>query len=310
MANILIGNAPCSWGTLEFEGFGENQVTAAQMLDELAETGYGATELGDWGFLPTDPGVLADELQRRRLAITGAFIPIALRYPQTHEAGEQAAVRAATLLAAVADRTDQSFRPYLVLADDNGTDPVRTQNAGRVTNAVGMSYAEQQMFSTGANRVAQAVHDATGLRTVFHHHCAGVVETPDEIQLMLSITDPTLIGLVFDTGHYVFGAGGSTTLLQALDRFADRIWYMHFKDCDPMVLMKSQAAGWDYFTSLRNGIFCELGQGCVDFAAVKAWLELHNYDGYVTVEQDLLPGMGTPKQSALRNREYLRTLGL
>ncbi len=310
MANILIGNAPCSWGTLEFEGLGENQVTAAQMLDELAETGYGATELGDWGFLPTDSGVLADELQRRNLALTGAFIPIALRYPQTHEAGEQAAVRAASLLAAVAERNSQSFRPYLVLADDNGTDPVRTQNAGRVTYALGMSNAERQMFSTGANRVAKAVRDATGLRTVFHHHCAGVVETPDEIELMLSITDPDLIGLVFDTGHYAFGAGGCEGMVDALDRFADRIWYMHFKDCNPIVLMKSQAAGWDYFTSLRNGIFCELGQGCVDFAAVKAWLERHNYDGYVTVEQDLLPGMGTPKQSALRNRQYLRTLGL
>jgi hypothetical protein len=181
MANILIGNAPCSWGTLEFEGFGENQVTAAQMLDELAETGYAATELGDWGFLPTDPGVLADELRGRGLVLTGAFVPVALRYPQTHEAGEQAAVRAARLLTAVADRNDQSYRPYLVLADDNGTDPVRTQNAGRATYAIGMSSAERQMFSTGANRVAKAVHDATGLRTVFHHHCAGVVETPDEI---------------------------------------------------------------------------------------------------------------------------------
>ena len=197
-----------------------------------------------------------------------------------------------------------------MLADDNGTDPVRTQNAGRVTSALGMSNAERQMFSTGANRVAKAVRDATGLRTVFHHHCAGVVETPDEIELMLSITDPALIGLVFDTGHYAFGAGGCEGMIDALDRFADRIWYMHFKDCDPIVLMKSQAAGWDYFTSLRNGIFCELGQGCVDFGAVKAWLEHHNYDGYVTVEQDLLPGMGTPKQSALRNRQYLRTLGL
>jgi inosose dehydratase len=310
MANIMIGNAPCSWGTLEFEGIGKNEVTATQMLDELAATGYTATELGDWGFLPTEPAVLADELARRNLAITGAFVPVALRYPQTHDAGEAAAVRAARLLADAARRTGQGAQPFLVLADENGTDPVRTQFAGRVTYALGMSNAERQMFSIGVNRVAEAVHKATGLRTVFHHHCAGMVETPDEIELMLSITDPALVGLVFDTGHYAFGAGGCQTMLEALDRFADRIWYMHFKDCDPMVLMKSQAAGWDYFTSLRNGIFCELGQGCVDFAAVKAWLERRAYSGYITVEQDLLPGMGTPRASAQRNREYLRGIGL
>jgi inosose dehydratase len=310
MAEILIGNAPCSWGTLEFEGLGKNEVSATQMLDELAETGYTGTELGDWGFLPTDSTMLAGELRKRNLALTGAFVPVALRYPQTHEAGEKAAVHTASLLADVADRNGQSFRPYLVLADDNGTDPVRTQNAGRVTYAMGMSNAERQMFSNGVNRIARAVHEATGLRTVFHHHCAGIVETPDEIELMLSITDPSLVGLVFDTGHYAFGAGGCDTTLDALDRFAGRIWYLHFKDCDPTVLMKAQAASWDYFTSLRNGIFCELGQGCVDFAAVKSWLERHTYDGYVTVEQDLLPGIGTPKQSALRNRDYLRSIGL
>jgi inosose dehydratase len=310
MAEILIGNAPCSWGTLEFEGFGTNAITAPQMLDELAATGYVATELGDWGFLPTDAAVLADELAARNLAIAGAFVPVALRYPQTHDAGVAAAVRTATLLADVARRRDQPYAPYLVLADENGTDPVRTQHAGRVSTGMGMSYAERQMFSTGVNRLAQAVHDAGGLRTVFHHHCAGVIETPDEIELMLSLTDPQLVGLVFDTGHYTFGAGGSDSLGAALERFADRIWYIHFKDCDPTVLMKSHAAGWDYFTSLQHGIFCELGQGSVDFTAVKAWLERRNYRGYVTVEQDLLPGMGTPFASAQRNREYLRSIGL
>jgi inosose dehydratase len=310
MSAIHIGNAPCSWGTLEFEGFGANQITAAQMLDELAATGYTSTELGEWGFLPTDAEALAAELQRRDLAITGAFVPVALRYPQTHDAGVELSVRAATLLTEVAERNGQVVQPFLVLADENGKDPIRTRHAGRVTPAMGMSNAERQMFSTGVHRVAEAVRKAAGLRTVFHHHCAGIVETPDEIDLMLSLTDPDLVGLVFDTGHFAFGAGGCDKMMEALDRWAPRIWYMHFKDMDPTILMKSQAGGWDYFESLRSGIFCELGRGCVDFAAVKGWLERTNYNGYVTVEQDLLPGMGTPLESARRNREYLRSIGL
>jgi inosose dehydratase len=310
MSAIQIGNAPCSWGTLEFEGFGANQITSTQMLDELAATGYTGTELGDWGFLPTDEAQLAAELQQRDLAITGVFVPVALRYPQTHEAGVDLAVRAATLLAAAAKRTGQDVQPFLVLADENGKDPIRTRHAGRVTTAMGMSNAERQMFSTGVQRVAEAVRKAAGLRTVFHHHCAGIIETPDEIDLMLSLTDPALVGLVFDTGHFAFGAGGCDKMMEALDRWAPRIWYMHFKDMDPAILMKSQAGGWDYFESLRNGIFCELGRGCVDFAAVKGWLERVNYSGFITVEQDLLPGMGTPLESARRNREYLRSIGL
>jgi inosose dehydratase len=32
--------------------------------------------------------------------------------------------------------------------------------------------------------------------------------------------------------------------------------------------------------------------------------------GWIVVEQDVLPGMGTPKESAQRNREYLKSIGL
>jgi inosose dehydratase len=295
---------------LEFEGVGKSEIPAVQMLDELAATGYTGTELGDWGFLPTDAEALARELRQRRLAITGAFVPVALRFPQTHSAGEETALRVARLLADAAANSGQESAPYLVLADDNGADPIRTQHAGRAGPSMSMSQAEWEMFARGANRIARSVYAATGLRTVFHHHCAGFVETPDEIDQMLAVTDPEVVGLVFDTGHYAFAAGGCNTLLQALERMAGRIWYVHFKDCDPMVMMRSRAAGWDYFTSVRNGIFCELGKGCVDFPAIKAWLEEQNYSGYVTVEQDVLPGMGSPKESAQRNRDYLRSIGL
>ena len=55
MALLRVGNAPCSWGTLEFEEAQAGQIPYSRMLDELAETGYTGTELGDWGYMPTDP---------------------------------------------------------------------------------------------------------------------------------------------------------------------------------------------------------------------------------------------------------------
>ncbi len=84
MATIRIANAPCSWGTLEFEGLGGEQVGYRQMLDELAETGYTGTELGDWGYMPTDPDALRAELAARRLTMLGAFVPVALKDPDAH----------------------------------------------------------------------------------------------------------------------------------------------------------------------------------------------------------------------------------
>ncbi len=312
MSKIYVANAPCSWGTLEFEGLGGEQIGYRQMLDELAETGYTGTELGDWGYMPTDPAALHAELAARDLSMRGAFVPVALKDAAAREGGRAQAVKTARLLAAVAERDEAEHPPLLVLADDNGADPVRTRNAGRITPAMGLSDEAWQTFARGANSIAQAVHDETGLRTVFHHHCAGYVETPGEIARFLDLTDPALIGLVFDTGHYACGAGpgGCDAVLAGLDRFAERIWYVHFKDCHPVIAERAREVEWDYFEAVRRGIFCELGQGCVDFPVVLDWLHDRHYDGWVVVEQDVLPGMGAPRESARRNRAYLRTLGL
>ena len=305
MAKLQVGNAPCSWGTLEFDEAKGEKIPFDRMLDELAETGYTGTELGDWGYMPTDPAGLKTELGRRDLVMLGAFVPVALKDPSAHDAGIANAVKTARLLAAVAGDP----APYLVLADENGTVLDRTRMAGRVTEELGLSPSEWRVFARGADRVARAVHEETGLRTVFHHHCAGYVETPDEIATLLALTDPKRLGLVFDTGHYCYGAGGADCdVAAALERFGDRVWYVHCKDCEPEVAQRARWQQWDYFTALRHGVFCELGKGCVDFPALLSKLAWRGYGGYVLVEQDVLPGMGRPKESALRNRDYLRSI--
>lgn len=303
MATLRVGNAPCSWGTLEFAATKGEQIAFPQMLDELAETGYTGTELGDWGYMPTDPARLAAELHKRGLVMLGAFVPVALKDPGAHTPGIATALRTARLLAAVASEP----KPYLVLADDNGSVPERTQNAGRITPDLALSAAEWRVFAEGANQVARAVEAETGLRTVFHHHCAGYVETPEEIVRFLDLTDANVLGLVFDTGHYAYGAG-DCDVLKGLRRFQERVWYIHFKDFEPQVARRARAGRWDYFESLRHGVFCELGKGCVDFPAVLRWMKGAGYHGFTLVEQDILPGMGAPKESARRNREYLRSI--
>lgn len=306
---IRIGNAPCSWGSLEFEGMQGKGFGYKQMLDELVETGYVGTELGDWGFMPTDPAALRAELKSRGVTMVGAFVPVAMKDESAHAPGAKDAVKIASLLAAVAA---PDYSPFIVLADNNGSEDIRTKNAGRITPDMGLSAAEWSVFARGTECVAKAVKQETGLRTAFHHHCAGYVETPDEIAELLKRTDPGLLGLVFDTGHFAYGAGdldGSRTR-EGFDRFTDRIWHMHFKDCDPNIAEQARTNNWDYFHAVAKGVFCELGQGCADFAHAAAWLNNRGYNGFIIVEQDVLPGMGAPKESARRNREFLKGLKL
>jgi len=311
MMDIRVANAPCSWGALEFEGLG-GEIAYGQMLDELRDTGYVGTELGDWGYMPTEPLALKEELQGRQLAMVGAFVPVALKYADKHASGEADALKVARLLAAVANTGTGGQSPLLILADANGTDPLRTQNAGRVTSEMALSSAEWEIFTLGAERIASAVRDATGLKTAFHHHCGGYVETPEEIAHFLDMTRPDLLGLVFDTGHFLYGSGSvnGQVVQDGLKRFGERILHVHFKDCQPQIAQQARTAGWDYFTAIQHGVFCELGHGCVPFGAVAEWLRTRNYHGWIVVEQDILPGMGSPKASARRNRTFLSTIGL
>jgi inosose dehydratase len=298
---LKIANAPCSWGVIE--GIEGDRSGYSRLLDEMQETGYDGTELGDWGFMPTDPEKLKVELEARKLKLLASWVSVFLHDASRHAQSEAEAVRTAGLLAAVGGSS-----ALVVL----GNDPyipnhIRNINAGRITPEMSMTDAQWDVFSEGANRVARAVKRETGLRTVFHHHIATWIETPADTAKLLELTDPSVMGLCFDTGHYSF-AGGDP--LEGLERHKDRIWHVHFKDHDPKVAAQSRVEGWTGVQSVEHGVFCELGHGDVNFPAVKSKLESWGYDGWIVVEQDVLPGMGNPKESARRNREYLRSIGL
>jgi inosose dehydratase len=305
---IRVANAPCSWGVLEFEA--QTLAPASQVLDEMAAAGYEGTELGDWGFLPTDPAALTNEVARRRLALVGAFVPIALAREDAVVEGIERAVQTARLMKAATGSdpaTVLAATPVVVLSDDNTTVPHRTLRAARIRPEDGLTDVEWDGFAARAATVASAVREATGLRTVFHHHCGGYVETPHELEALLSRTPADLLGLCLDTGHLSYGGGNA---VDAIARYRDRIWHVHFKDCEPELARRARAEGWDYHTAVRHGIFCELGKGMVPFRQVLDALRVEYYDGWIVVEQDVLPGLGTPAASARRNREYLARLGL
>lgn len=298
---IRIANAPCSWGILEFAS-AVTPASYATVLDEIRDTGYAGTELGDWGFMPTDPAQLQRELAERQLALLGAFVPVALANTASHDAGVASAIRTAALM-----RDAGATDAFIVLSDENGSVPEREQHAGRITARHGLSAQAWYTFAAGAEHIARAVREETGLRTVFHPHCGGYVETPDEIDVLMARTDPSLLGLVLDTGHIVYGGGDPVTVFNT---HADRVWHVHFKDCDLRVADAARAKGLGYLDAVHAQLFCELGDGSADLPAVADALRRSHYDGWIVVEQDVFPGYGTPKASARKSREFLQTLGL
>jgi inosose dehydratase len=298
---IRVANAPCSWGVIE--NVAGDTGGYRRVLDEMAETGYVGTELGDWGFMPTDPDELRGELDARGLALVASFSTPWLQDAARHEQSADDAVRIGRLLAAVGGPGT-----FIVLGNDPYGDPARGKAAGRITAEHGMSDAQWEVFADGANHLARRVRDEAGIRTVIHQHLGTLVESMDEVRRFLDTTDPSLVGVCLDTGHWTFGTGGDPAT--AVRELGNRIWHVHFKDCDPAVMAESRAREWDGLTSTGHGVFCELGKGCVDFPGVLRALQEVGYDGWIVVEQDVLPGMGDPRESARRNRDFLLSIGI
>jgi inosose dehydratase len=162
-------------------------------------------------------------------------------------------------------------------------------------------------LAEGVERIAHAVKSGTGLRTVFHHHCGTFIETPEETARLMEMTDTALVGLCLDTGHWYYGGGDP---LEALRKYRERAWLIHFKDSDASVAERARAEGWDYLTALRQGLFCGLGEGAIDHAAFAADLRDGGYEGWIVVENESPPGRVPPKVMARDDRAYLASLRL
>lgn len=181
----------------------------------------------------------------------------------------------------------------------------RRQTAGHVTPADSMTDDEFARFGDTLNEFAARTQRA-GVRSCFHNHVGTVVETGEEIDRLLALTDPSVVWMGFDTGHL---AWGGVDVVPFCQKYANRIATMHIKDIDGAVRERGAAAGWDYGTFSDNGIFVELGEGMVDLPGVLHLLRQANFDGWLIVETDV-----TQKPSALESatisRNYLKSQGV
>lgn len=297
--SIRVANAPVSWGIYEFENI-EPKFPFTRVLDEIAEIGYRGTELGPYGYFPPDPDAQRQELEKRNLQLVSAFVPVKLVDRSAHESGVEEALRVGKLLAALGAE-------YIILADDNGTVPELIAQAGQRTGSM-LSADEWDIFAEGVNTIARRVHDETGLGIVFHHHCAGYVETPEETRQLMDRTDTDLVGLCLDTGHWHYSGGDAVACLK---EYGERMRHLHLKDCQPEVAKRCRESGENYFEAVEADVFCLLGKGEVDFPTVLEVLEKQGYKGWATVEQDVLvDDLNAPKEYAIHNATYLKSINL
>jgi inosose dehydratase len=301
MGSMRVGNAPVSWGVYE-AGVATNP-PFSRILDAIAEAGYSGTELGPYGYLPSDPETLRAELRKRNLTLGSSFVSTPLESAELRTKSVEHAMEVAKLLAT------QGVDQLMIAPADSD---VRAELAGRAPKdgSAGYTEAEWKEVRETLHAIAREAKKRFNMSVVVHHHAATKIETPSEIDRLLAETDPELVNLLLDTGHAAYGGGGSDPL-DIVRRHPKRIAYVHYKDVSRVVLDKVLATGMRSDAAWKAGIFCGLGDGFVDFPQLTEMLKGLGYEGWVIVEQDVVPdaqGNLSPEPfgSAKKSREYLR----
>lgn len=291
------GNAPCSWG-VEF-GDDPRNPPWTRVLDEAREAGYTGMELGPLGFLPEDPAALTEAMEERGLTLTAGVL-----FRPLHDAAAFGDVRVA------ARRTCGNLAALgasqFVLIDS--ISPLRVPTAGRPEEATRLEGRELAALHARIRELATIAREEYGLTTSVHAHAAGFVEFEDEIDRLMDALPSELVGLCIDTGHCEYARTDPVALYE---RYHERVPYVHYKDVDPVVRERVVANRTGFYDACADGLFCNLGNGIVDFPAFRDALSRHGFEGWGTVEQDCDPEAGNPVvEDARANLAHLRAVGL
>ena len=294
-SRFSFASAPVSWGVEDYPGPAWQQ-PYEHILDEMIAGGFTGTELGPYGYFPTDAKVLGPMLKRKKLAMLSSFVPVSLADPSCASEVVKHIRKVGKLLAALG-------APYLVLADAES--PQRQNLAGRVDPDGSQSLNATQWRQVG-KLVAEAerVSADFGLDLVFHPHVGTYVETPGEAEKLFDTLAGAKVGLCLDTGHCYYGGGDP---VHEAAKYKHLLRYIHLKDINQTILDESRRKALNFGQAVEAGVFTTIGEGCVDFPAFFRMLLQNGYSGWLVVEQDVKFGATVvpPAESMAASLKFL-----
>ncbi|MEU2774322.1 TIM barrel protein [Streptomyces sp. NPDC007162] len=295
VGNLCLGSAPDSWGIWFPED--EHQVSYTRFLDELRQAGYEWFELGPYGYLPTDPLRLKEELDARGLKVSGGTAFGALHRPEAWDE-TLAHVRQVATLTQAADAHHLVLIPPMY----------RDERTGAFTESPELTAEQWAGFGKAADRLGRLLLDEYDIRLVVHPHADSHLQTQPEIERLLNESDARYTNLCLDTGHVAYGGGDNIDLIR---RFGERVGYVHIKQMDPEILAQVAAEDLGFGEAVKRGVCVSPPAGVPNPAEVVAELAKLDAELFVIVEQDLYPcAPEVPLPIATRTREYLNGHGL
>jgi inosose dehydratase len=302
---VHVANAPISYGAFELTvGIDKNVPDGEQVLDEVRDAGYSGIDLGPVGYLGDGP-TLARRLEARGLGLAGAYLEFP--FPDDERLTKvlpELDAMLATFDAVFGKVPGPAPRPTIA---DAGSEARRASPArAHADRSVGYSPTQWAAFGEGLRRVVERCRER-GYEPTFHHETGTYVEAPWEIEMVLGLSD---VGLCLDTGH-LFISGGDP--VAALRKWGTRVNHVHVKDARRDVMNRIVAEGKPTESIWSDEAFCRLGDGDADVEGVLRELRHLDFDGWLVVEQDIMPKTEERFANAAgdqrANRRYLSERG-
>ncbi|MEU9961150.1 sugar phosphate isomerase/epimerase [Streptomyces sp. NPDC050982] len=299
MANALdrirVGSAPDSWGVWFPDD--PQQVPWERFLDEVSEAGYSWIELGPYGYLPTDPAKLTDEVNKRDLKVSAGTVFTALhRGPDVWDATWEHVSQVAELTRAMGAK-------HLVVIPSFWRD----DKTAALIEPPELTVRQWSYLAKGMERLGHEVKERFGLDIVVHPHADTHIDTEEHVERFLDSTDSGLVSLCLDTGHYAYCGGDNVKLIET---YGERIGYLHLKQVDPEILADVVKNEVPFGPAVQRGVMCEPPTGVPALEPVLDAAQRLGVDLFAIVEQDMYPcPPDKPLPIAVRTRQFLRSCG-
>ena len=288
---LRIGTAPDSWGVWFADD--PKQIPWQRFLDEVVASGYTWIELGPYGYLPTDPHQLEDELGSRGLKLSAGTV-----FTGFHK-GEDQWQRAWDQALQVAGLATALGAEHLVVIPDLW----RSDATEEVLESRTLDDEQWTKLAAGHDKLGKALLEEFGMHQQFHSHADSHVGTYGEVERFLTETDAAYTNLCLDTGHFSYYLGDNLKLIQA---YPERIGYLHLKQVDRDILADVLKNDVPFATAVARGVMTEPPAGVPDFAPIIEAVSAIDQNIFAIVEQDMYgTDIERPFPIAKRTREHI-----
>jgi len=287
---VFLGIAPIAWTNDDLPELGGDN-TFEQCVSEMALAGFTGSEVGNK--YPKDTTVLKTALSLRGISIASAWFSSFLTTKPFQE-------------------TSEAFIKHRDFLYEMGAKVIVVAEQGHSIQGLMASpiFADKPIFSEevwtkltqGLEKLGQLAAEKN-MKIVYHHHMGTGVQTSSEIERLMEMTDPSLVYLLFDTGHLVFSGENPEYVLK---KYSNRIKHVHLKDIRPEVLDKVKKEKMSFLQAVKAGVFTVPGDGIIDYESLFKVLDDHQYEGWFVVEAEQDPALANPLEYAIKARQYIR----